>query len=74
MCCYLVLLVQSNNIAPDWQKLFDSVGVTKDQLQDRETAQFIYDYVEKHGGIQEATRQLDQQRTAPPPPPAGGET
>lgn len=44
--------MQSNNIAPEWQKLFDTVGVTPDQLQDKDTAQFIYDYVEKQGGIQ----------------------
>ncbi|XP_065184485.1 actin nucleation-promoting factor WAS-like isoform X2 [Sycon ciliatum] len=55
----------SNNIAPEWQQLFDQVGVTQDQLKDKETAQFIYDYVEKSGGIQKWAE--DHQPRGPPP-------
>ena len=65
--CYL----QSDNVDPQWKKLLDTVGVSDEQLQDQNTAKFIYDFVEKHGGIQEANRQLEATRNAPPPPPPG---
>ena len=70
--------LQSSNIQPEWKNLLDKVGVTEEQLQDKETAEFIYDFVEKNGGIQAASRQLDidrrppplpSHRGAPPPPP-----
>uniref|UniRef100_A0A1X7U2E2 WH1 domain-containing protein n=1 Tax=Amphimedon queenslandica TaxID=400682 RepID=A0A1X7U2E2_AMPQE len=75
----------SSNIKPEWKNLLDSVGVTEEQLKDKETADFIYDFVEKHGGIEKATRQLEASKTAkapnppshrghapPPPPPSRG--
>ena len=60
--------------------------MTEEQLKDKETADFIYDFVEKHGGIEKATRQLEASKTAkapnppshrghappPPPPPSRG--
>ncbi|XP_065836937.1 actin nucleation-promoting factor WASL-like [Oscarella lobularis] len=67
----------TNNLDNNWRKLFDQVGVTKDQLEDKETAQFIYDFVQKQGGI-EAALQKPQQGSlapaaaAPPPPPPMG--
>ena len=75
MCCILNITrtysvgVQSSNIAPQWKKLLDHVGVTHEQLNDKSTADFIYDFVEKHGGIQEANRQLEEASRTPPPPP-----
>lgn len=47
------------------------MGVTHEQLKDKNTANFIYDFVEKHGGIQEANRQLEEasHNAGPPPPP-----
>ena len=59
---------QSDNITPEWKKLLDMVGVTNDQLEDQQTAEFIYDFVEKHGGIEEANRQLERRDTRPAPP------
>ena len=57
---------------PQWRKLLDTVGVSDEQLQDQNTAEFIYEFVEKHGGIQEANRQLEATKnSAPPPPPPG---
>ena len=44
------------------------MGVTNDQLEDKQTAEFIYDFVEKHGGIEEANRQLERQNTQLTPP------
>lgn len=64
--------VQSNNVDPQWKKLLDTVGVSDEQLQDQNTAKFIYDFVEKHGGIQEANRQLEATRNSGPPPPPPG--
>ena len=58
---------------PQWKELLlDIVGLSDEQLQDQNTAKFIYDFVEKHGGIQEANRQLKATKNnAPPPPPPG---
>ena len=53
----------------------DTVGVTNEQLKDEGTATFIYDFVEKHGGIEETNRQLEEankKSLVPPPPPTGG--
>ncbi|XP_057293238.1 actin nucleation-promoting factor WASL-like isoform X2 [Hydractinia symbiolongicarpus] len=62
-----------DNIDPQWKKLFDTIGVTAKQLQDEETSQFIYDFVESHGGIEKATKELEKAspptQAAPPPPP-----
>ncbi len=68
-------LLQSSNVDPQWRKLLDTVGVTNEQLKDQNTATFIYDFVEKHGGIQEANRQLEEankMNQTPPPPPSRG--
>ena len=71
----LPLSQQSSNIDPQWKKLLDTVGITNEQLKDENTATFIYDFVEKHGGIQEANRQLEEatkKSHGPPPPPNRG--
>ena len=56
----------SESINPEWKKLFETVGITEEQLKDRETAEFIYDFVEQRGGIEEATRQIASSSQAPP--------
>lgn len=51
--------------------LFDDIGVTQSQLKDSDTATFIYQFIEQHGGLQAVKE--DRQRAAgrpPPPPPA----
>ena len=71
------------NLSKDWRDLLREAGVSEAQLQDRDTAQFIVNYVEQHGGIESAnqhapvkhvsTRARSQSeaapRRAPPPPP-----
>ena len=52
--------------------MLDTVGVTEEQLKDKDTANFIYDFVEKRGGIQKATQELEKSRKRPPPPPSDG--
>lgn len=46
--------------------IFSKAGVTDNELKDQETAKFIYDFVEKHGGVENFTG-----RDLPPPPSAG---
>ena len=65
--------MQVNNIDPKWKKLFDSAGITEKELEDEETSQFIYDFVEKHGGIDKAAAEMENLNRFPPPPPSDGE-
>ena len=52
----------------------DIVGVTNEQHKDEDFASFIYEFVEKHGGIQEANRQLEEatKKNHEPPPSLTG--
>ena len=43
--------MQTNNLDPSLKSLFDEAGVSASQLQDKETANFIYDFIEQYGGI-----------------------
>ena len=54
----------------NWKKLFELVGVTEEQKQTKETMEFLYDFVEKRGGIENVTRELEMERKAAPPPPS----
>ena len=38
------------------------VGVTADQMQQKETMDFIYDFVESRGGIENFTREIDMEQ------------
>jgi hypothetical protein len=62
-----------NNLDNEWSTLFSAVGVTNEQLQDKDTAKFIYDFVQEQGGIEVASKQLQQHKQqkqqAPPLPP-----
>ncbi|ESO83677.1 hypothetical protein LOTGIDRAFT_169157 [Lottia gigantea] len=55
-----------NNLEPDMHNLFQSVGINSDV--DEDTVEFIYDFLEKHGGIDAVKKEIAQ-RPAPPPPP-----
>ena len=63
---------------PSLKALFDKIGVSETQLQDKETANFIYDFIDQHGGIeaikkeQSFTPQISASPMVPPPPPVGG--
>ena len=48
--------------------IFSKAGVTDNELNDQETAKFIYDFVEKHGGVENFNAQA---RGLPPPPSSG---
>ena len=57
-----------NNLDPNLKQLFDKAGLSESQLNDKETANFIYDFIEQHGGIEAVKR--DQDTIPHPPPPS----
>ena len=59
------------NIPPEWKALFEKAGVTKEQLEDKETAKFIVDFVQQRGGPVAAAAAFSS-AAAPPPPAPGG--
>ena len=63
-----------NNIDPKWKNLFDNAGITERELEDEATSQFIYDFVESHGGIEKAKLEMERAMVPlpPPPPPSRG--
>lgn len=44
--------------------------MSKNQLEDRDTREFIYDFIIKHGGREAAVQEV-KQRPAPPSPVSG---
>jgi Wiskott-Aldrich syndrome protein len=62
------------NVDPQLKHFFARAGISERELQDKETRDFIYDFIDKHGGIeaaiQEATTKgmLDGQPPPAPPP------
>ena len=49
-----------------WKELFSLVGVTAEQMQRKETMDFIYDFVEKRGGIDNVRRQIEKEKATEP--------
>lgn len=47
-----------NNLDHDMQKLFQSVGIKPEDKVDKEIVDFIYDFVEKHGGIEAVKKEF----------------
>lgn len=56
------------NIPPEWKVLFDKAGVTKEQLENKETAKFIVDFVQSQGGPTAKAPVVN--RNPPPVPPS----
>ena len=54
------------------KQLFSLVGIDKEQDIDKDTVDFIYDFVEKSGGMEVLKKEM-KQRPPPPAPPSGGE-
>lgn len=66
--------------ADELRSFFTKAGVSETQLQDQETREFIYDFIEMHGGLPAVKQELDNVKTprgalppapsmsAPPPP------
>ena len=47
----------------NWKKLFDFVGVN--HLLTKENKEFIYDFVEKRGGIESVIREIEEEKCPP---------
>ena len=49
-----------DQIDPDLKALFNRVGISEEQLRDKETATFIYDFIEKHGGVEAVKQETER--------------
>ena len=61
-----------NQVDPSLKALFDQIGISESQLQDKETANFIYDFIESKGGLDAIKAEQQNTRPLPPPPMGGG--
>jgi Wiskott-Aldrich syndrome protein len=66
----------TNNLDPDVKALFDQLGLSENQLKDKDTAAFIYDFIEQHGGVEAIKKErqrppplIASSVSGPPPPP-----
>eukprot|EP01133_Synstelium_polycarpum_P001077 gene1077-1221_t len=59
------------NIPPDWRKLFQSAGVTKKELKNPETAQYIVNVIGESLASAGGAPPPAPSRGAPPPPSSG---
>lgn len=70
-----------NNVGPDLREFFNVAGVSENHLKDEETRNFIYTFIQSHGGVDKAIESIKvapevsveqpKQYTSPPagPPP-----
>lgn len=62
-------------VDPQLQQFFNQAGVSDTHLRDKETRDFIYDFINKNGGIEKVKAEMEpppipiRARTAPPRPP-----
>jgi Wiskott-Aldrich syndrome protein len=52
----------------DFEAFFQKAGVSHNQLEDEGTREFIYNFIETHGGVEAIKQEVT--RVAPPPPPS----
>ena len=52
-------------VGPQWKELFNKIHVTEDQLEDKETVEIIYQFVEAHGGVEEFLKESDDHSQLP---------
>ena len=48
------------NVDPNLKKFFQKAGVDEKALQDKDTRDFIYDFIDKHGGVEAALREVNK--------------
>ena len=48
------------NVDPKLKQFFSKAGVSERELQDKDTRDFIYDFIDKHGGIEAALLEVDR--------------
>lgn len=56
---------------PEMKEMFEQIGLNQSQV-DEDTMDFIYDFVEKHGGLNAVKEDLARQKRPPPAPPSSG--
>ena len=49
------------NVDPKLQQFFSKAGVSEKELADKETRDFIYDFIDKHGGVEAALKEVEQE-------------
>ena len=54
-----------NNLDTDMKTLFEQVGINNATDIDKETVDFIYDFVEQHDGMQKNKEETKKTRRAP---------
>ena len=52
------------NVDPNLKKFFHKAGVDEKALQDKDTRDFIYDFIDKHGGVEAALREVNKSQNA----------
>jgi len=52
---------------PELRDLFKQAGISESQLQDKETAKFVKDFLEERGGLDAVKRERERERARPPP-------
>ncbi|EFX81546.1 hypothetical protein DAPPUDRAFT_50104 [Daphnia pulex] len=69
-----------DNVDPNLLKFFARAGISENHLKDKATREFIYDFIDKHGGKEAAIpppqrapppKMAPINNVAPPPPPVG---
>ena len=53
------------NVDPNLKKFFQKAGVDEKALQDKDTRDFIYDFIDKHGGVEAALREVIHEMALP---------
>ncbi|XP_064104126.1 actin nucleation-promoting factor WAS-like, partial [Macrobrachium nipponense] len=56
------------NVDDKLEGFFKMVGVSEQQLSDHRTREFIYDFIEKNGGVEKAMQETQRYSSQPPPP------
>lgn len=66
---YIFVSLEVDTLDHKWKELFALIGVTNEEMQKKETRDFIYDFVEKQGGIDNVIRELNKEKAIPSPAP-----
>ena len=54
----LILFIQMKKLDPEMKALFEQIGIDDQSNVDEETIDFIYDFVDKHGGVEALRKDL----------------
>lgn len=59
---------------PTLLEFFNKAGITKQHLNSRKTRDFIYNYIDEHGGLSAVQNELQNKSLPPPPPPLASDS